>query len=144
MCRTAVLILLAMLLGGCYSYRPVDVTVLDGSTDKPLSGIQVCPSMWLSHLEFFPPKGQRSATTDSSGSARVQVCVNYKVAGTVRQPQIDINDDWYLIDAPSSNPMRLPIDEIKASDQQPFHVTIRLLTREEYKRKYPEESKFMP
>ncbi|MCZ6835060.1 MAG: hypothetical protein O7G85_04735 [Planctomycetota bacterium] len=126
-------LVLYLLLGstGCYSYRQVEVRVIDGSSREPLSGIEVVP-IYNTVLEFFPPD-RTTDVTDSKGIARLRVCYNYKT----KYAGLYFRADGYLVDQDrprsyfilSVDQLRLAIDD--------FHIEVELLSFEDYYFKYP-------
>lgn len=125
--------MISLAIGGCHSYRHVDVTVLDGTDDSPLEGVEVRPcNVNVMFMQFFPPK-EESMWTDANGRARVEVCVDYEL----QSPGIIIIDDRYLMDAEdTSKIVLLPPDKSDSPGQGPLAMTIRLLTIEEFRNKY--------
>ena len=135
--RTILLLLIASSLGGCHTYRPVEVTVLHGTDDRPMSGIDVQANIMLDMLELFPPK-RAPVRTDDRGVAVVNVCMNYKI----REDDIFIDAEGYLLDEPSPKlVVRLPWDRVMAPDGAPFRITVHLLTIEAHRSKYPVEDR---
>jgi hypothetical protein len=131
--RCACFVIICFILVGCHTYRPVEVTVLDGMNDQPMPGIPVEPNIIPKLLDFFAPNSA-PVYTDSRGVAIVMVCTNYALP----QHGIYIGAERYLLD--QTNPERIvwiPWDEFLAADSdQPFQVTARLLTFEERRSKY--------
>jgi hypothetical protein len=79
----AVAVLIALILpelGGCaiYSYRPVDVKVIDAESEQPIADANV----WVGYVSMFVFNAptQHSVTTDSAGRATIPVA-NFR--GTV-------------------------------------------------------------
>lgn len=72
----AVLVLIALVVGGfggcaIYSYRPVEVRVIDAETEQPIAGADV--RVGYVYMFVFNAPAQQSTTTDSAGRATIRV-----------------------------------------------------------------------
>ena len=146
---------LALFSGGCYKYVPVEVTAISGITGEPVEGVHIDPS-YNRFLEFFPPR-MVPGVTGVDGKAVMRIAVNYKSghAGLYLRDRVPDPaepsriESEYVLDQPElASSIDLPVAEYrakreslgrKALEAEPFRVTLRLLTLEEWRHIYQNE-----
>lgn len=69
-----VVLVLVLPFGGCYSYAPVKLKVLDANSTKPIEGAKVQIG-YLVYLHPFPPR-VHEGVTDKTGQVILPVALN--------------------------------------------------------------------
>jgi hypothetical protein len=123
-------------MAGCYSYRPIEVLVLNGNDDQPLSGVELGTDCAIDYTDPIHPIADKKST-DSSGTARLKVCINDRNIRSGKVP-IYMLDENYLFDELNAAAFVLvPVDKIKAaSTDRPYEITVHVLRRQDYAQKY--------
>ena len=120
-------------LAGCYTYAPIDVRVIDASTNRPLAGMEIAAD-YGRFMEFFRPKLDH-ALTDMNGVATLTVCTNYKGRDTML---ISLRDSPYLLDQDMpATTINVPVAGIRKASGSRYRVDLAVLSIGEYRRRYP-------
>ena len=136
---------LLMLNGGCYKYVPVEVNAVSAITRQPVEGVRIDPD-YARFLEFFPPR-MVPGITGPDGKALMRIAVNYK-SGHAGLHLSRIESRYVLDQAELETSIDLPVAEYRAKresvgrnalEADPFRVTLRLLTLEEWRHIYQKE-----